>query len=120
MVKINKNVNFYTRQRDARLKELRQIGPFIAGSMVRIAHTCGNPNCKCTRGQKHENYYLTCKVKQKTQTRYISVDLEDEVRRWTTEYKRVKRLINEISQLQRNIIKQYGVEKKARRKANRR
>lgn len=115
-MRFNKNVKFYTKQREARLKQIRNIQPFVAGSMVKIAHTCGNPNCKCARGQKHENYYLTYKVKQKTRTKYIPVKMEKEVEGWTLEYKHLKRLINEISQLQKNIIRQYGVEKKARRK----
>ncbi len=110
------NVKSYTMQRDARLKEIHAIGPFIAGSMVKIAHTCGNPNCKCARGEKHENYYLTYKVKQKTRTKYIPVDMEDEVRSWTSEYKRLKKLIEEVTELQRKIIRKYGEEKKAKRK----
>lgn len=119
MVRFNKNVKFYTRQRDARLKRIHSIGPFIAGSMVKIAHTCGNPNCRCARGDKHENYYLTYKVKQKTQTRYIPVDMEEDVKKWTLEYKYLKCLIEDVTQLQKKIIKQYGVEKKARSKGKR-
>lgn len=115
MFKFNKNVGFYTRQRDARLRQLKDVGAFVAGSMVKIAHTCGNPNCKCARGEKHENYYLTYKIKQKTQTRYIPVDMEEEVKEWTREYKHLKGLIREVSQLGIKILKQYGVEKKARR-----
>jgi hypothetical protein len=115
-MRFQRNVKFYTMQRDARLKDINNIGPFIAGSMVKIAHTCGNPNCKCARGDKHENYYLTWKVKQKTRTKYIPVDMEGEVRNWTEQYKRLKKLIAEVTELQRKIIKQHGVEKKAKRK----
>ena len=110
------NVKSYTAQRNARLKEIHAIGPFIAGSMVKIAHTCGNKNCKCARDEKHENYYLTYKIKQKTRTKYIPVDMEEEVRSWTSEYKRLRKLIEEVTELQRKIIKQYGVEKRVKRK----
>lgn len=112
-----KNSNFYIRQRQARLKEIQNIGPFIAGSMVKIAHTCGNSNCKCARGEKHVNYYLTYKEKRKTRTKYIPVAMEEEVKKWTEEYKRLKKLIEEVSELQKKIIKRYGVEKKAKRKS---
>jgi hypothetical protein len=115
MFRFNKNLKFYSKQKDARLKQLSRIKPFIAGSMVKIAHTCGSPNCKCATGEKHENYYLTYKIKQKTITQYIPVDLEEEVRGWTLEYKRVKRIMNEVSLLQRKILRQYGVEKKIKR-----
>lgn len=116
MMILQRNVKFYKRQINARLKQLKNIQPFIAGSMVKIAHTCGNRNCKCTRGEKHENYYLTYKIKQKTMTKYIPVDLEKDVKKWTLEYKRIKKLLNEISQISFHILKQYGVEKKANKK----
>jgi len=117
MVKFTKNVRFYIRQRGARLKQLRDIKPFIASSsMVKIARVCGNPNCKCVKGEKHENYYLTYAIKKKTHTRYIPIDLEDEIREWVLEYKRIKKLIKEITFLQLKILKQYKVEKKARKK----
>ena len=116
MVRFNKNVRFLTMQREARLKRLKGIGPFITGSMVKIAHTCGNKeHCKCSRGEKHENYYLTYKVKNKTRTKYIPVGMEGEVREWAWEYKRLKGLMKEISELGFAILKQYGVEKKALR-----
>lgn len=116
MVRLNKNVRFLTMQRDARLRQLKDIGPFIAGSMVKIAHTCGNKeHCKCSRGEKHENYYLTYKVKKKTKTKYIPVAMEEEVREWTRGYKRLKGLMKEITQLGLKILRQYGIEKKAMR-----
>jgi hypothetical protein len=117
MVRLNKNVKFLTMQREARLNKLKDIGPFITGSMVMIAHTCGNKeHCKCSKGEKHENYYLTYKVKNKTKTKYIPVAMEEEVRKWTLEYKRLKGLMKEISELGLKILKQYGIEKKAMRK----
>jgi len=116
MFKFGKGVGFLTREREARLRKLKDIEPFIAGSMVKIAHTCGNKeHCKCSRGEKHENYYLTYKVKNKTKTKYIPVAMEEEVREWTYEYKRLKRLMKEISDLGFKILKQYGIEKKAMR-----
>jgi len=117
MIKINKNLRFFVKQREGRLKRLMAIKAFIAGSMVKIAHVCGKSNCRCaTKGELHEQYYLTYKVKAKTQTRYIPMDLEDEIRNWTIEYKRIKTLMKEINLLQLKILKQYKVEKKARKK----
>lgn len=120
MVRDVKNLNFYVRQRDARLKILRNIGPFITGSIVKIAHTCGNVNCKCASGEKHENYYLTYKIHKKTKTRYIPVFLEKDVKQWSSEYKRLKDLLREITELQLKIIKQSGKERKARKQVEKR
>ena len=62
---IRKNRSFYIRKRDALLKRLRKIGPFVSGSMVVVSRRCGNPNCHCATGEKHKSFYITYKVKGK-------------------------------------------------------
>lgn len=117
MRKISKsNMKSYIKQRDNLLKQIKGIQPFIYGSVVKIAHTCGNVNCKCMKGAKHVNYYLTYKLEQKTRTKYIPVEMEKEVHKWSEEYKQLKVLINKISELQIKIIKQYGLEKRKTKK----
>lgn len=110
-MKLTKNINYYLKLRDARLKELRAVKPFIDGSLVEIAHACGNPRCKCARGDKHIGYYLTSKSKGKTQTRYVPVGLYEEVQRWTAEYRYLKGIIKEINRIQRVIMKRYVKER---------
>jgi hypothetical protein len=99
------------------LKHLQAIGPFIDGSLVTIARACGNPRCKCARGEKHRGVYLTYKPGRthpgepaKTQTLYVPVALEEEVRRWAKEYDKLKHLIREMSDTQKLIIRQYVAE----------
>ena len=38
-------------------KLLSQYG-ILRGSPLRRQRVCGKPNCRCTRGQKHESLYL--------------------------------------------------------------
>lgn len=65
------------------LKQLAQIGPFVEGSL-----------CEFNRaGRKSSSWHLTYKVKGKTHTVYVPVDIVEEVRQWTQEYRRLKRLI---------------------------
>ena len=52
----------------ARQKDLQDQSPVLAASLVTIRRTCGNPNCRCARGQKHLGHYLTWKVQGKTGT----------------------------------------------------
>ena len=40
-------------RRNAKLKELAGVGPLLQGSLAEIRVTCGNPNCRCARGEKH-------------------------------------------------------------------
>lgn len=100
-------------RRDARLKRLAGLGPFVAGSLVEIEHRCGKPGCRCAKGQRHRAYLLTTKVKGKTKSIYIPKDLLPEVRKWTQEYRRQKSLTREISKLGWAIIHSYVPTKRA-------
>ena len=85
-VKTSKN-RFVTR-REALLRQVATIGPFIEGTLVRLPHkTC-----------RHVAHRLTFKVKGKTRAVYVPVDRVKDVEAWTKEYKRLKRLIRSVTQ----------------------
>jgi hypothetical protein len=54
-----KNANAYRREVAARLKKLADFGPMIDGSLVVVRRRCGNPRCRCARGEKHPAHNLT-------------------------------------------------------------
>lgn len=98
-----------------KLAALGKPRPFIAGSLVKIQRRCGNPNCRCAReGPKHEAHLLTTKVKGKTQSIYVPVDMLEEVRRWCRQYRAVKAGIKEASDCCEQLIRLYAKEKRAR------
>ncbi len=102
--------------RDARIKKLGEAKPFIAGTISEYKIACGNPRCKCTRGEKHPMAHLTYKDEnQKTVSVYIPVDMRQEVAQWVEEYKRLKKLIAEISDLQEQIIRRHVTEKRLKK-----
>lgn len=74
-MKIPKHPTLIRRFLQARQKQLQARSPVLAASLVTIRRACGNPNCRCARGQKHPGHYLTWKVKAKTHTAYVPVDL---------------------------------------------
>ena len=78
-------------RRDARLKELATLGPLLQGSITTVGVKCGNPNCKCAQGEKHTSNILTKKVNGKTKSVYVPVDMLEEAREWTQEYRRLPR-----------------------------
>jgi len=84
-------------RRTAKLKQLARIGPFVAGSVCRVKRRCGYPNCRCAKGQPHWAYALSYKVKGKTKTVHVPKDLVPEVQAWVNEYKRIKKLMREVS-----------------------
>ncbi len=87
------------RSRDARLAELQGAGPFVRAYLRLVDVRCGSPTCHCATGKGHPSYYLVVKRDGKTETRYVRKDRLEEVRGWLRQYKRVKRLVQEISEL---------------------
>jgi hypothetical protein len=104
-MKTPKHPTLIRRSREARLKALRRARPFLGASLVRIARVCGNPRCRCTRGQKHVSWYLTYKEKAKTRTLYVPLASLPEVRQWIQEHRRLKSLSREISQLSLALLR---------------
>lgn len=114
--RVKVNTNWLKRKRAALLKELGFCKPFVDGSIVKVRRRCGNKNCKCaTKGEKHESLYLMYQVKRKTKAVYIPVDLEEEVKEWSLEYKRVKQIMREISRAQKSIIRRHVKEKRLKK-----
>ena len=101
-------------RRGARLKELAGTGPVLEGSLAEIRVTCGNPNCRCARGEKHRSHILKREFRGKTQSLYVPVDLVKEAQDWVQEYRRVRSLLREISELNRSIIRAHVATKRAR------
>jgi hypothetical protein len=104
-MKIPKHPTLIRRMRDSRVKQLVPRGPVLAGSLVQIAKHCGHAGCHCQRGQKHVGWYLTRSVDGKTQTTYVPLTMLEEVQGWIKEYRRLKTLTAEISQLNRELIR---------------
>jgi hypothetical protein len=106
-VKIPKHPTLIRRSLQARQKELQAQSPVLAASLVTIHRACGNPNCRCARGPKHPGHYLTWKVKAKTHTAYVPVDLVPQVKQWTQEHRRLKQLVRQITQLALALIQTH-------------
>ena len=75
---------------------------FIRGSLVNMARACGNPGCKCARGEKHESLYLAARVseeggKTKRKMIYIPPEWEARLREWVETYKKSEDLLEGIS-----------------------
>jgi len=109
------NSLYFERRSQSLLRRLAEVGPFVAASLVCVAHRCGNPRCRCASGEKHPAWRLTYKdAKQKTVTVYVPVGLLEEVRQWVRNYRAFKRLGAEISAAQLARVRLYVREKRRR------
>jgi len=91
----------------ARTKQLGECSISISGSLAKIARKCGRKNCRCAddSSARHTAHLLTSKVKGKTKSVYVPVELVEEVGSWTRERKRIKQLLKEIDELGEQLIR---------------
>ena len=87
------------RRTRSRLAQLISQRGLLRGSLLLRRRVCGKPNCKCTRGQKHESLYLVISEGGRTRQLYVPRDWESRVRRWVEEYHRARQLMEEISRI---------------------
>ena len=105
--------NVLRKRLDAALQNLGGGKPMIEGSLAAIRVTCGNPNCRCAKGEKHISHIITSKVNKKTKSVYVPTDMVEEVTAWVEEHRRVKKKLKEISALSEQIIKQHVAVRRA-------
>ena len=104
------------RMLDRRLKQLVPVGPLLAASLNRVNKRCGQPSCRCHHGGPlHQAYHLTVSQGGKTRNVYVPQDLLDEVRTWIQEHRRLKGLVNEVSQLTLALIQRHVQDRRRRR-----
>ena len=103
-------------RRNAKIKELGAIGPVLCGSLTTIKVKCGNPECRCAKGEKHTSNILTKKVSGKTKATYVPVEMVDEAKEWTENYRKAKKLLKEISNCNEMILKKYVRTRKIKKK----
>lgn len=72
----------------------------IRGNLANRERTCGKPSCKCvTRGEKHVSLYLVVSVEGKYRQIYVPRAFEEVVRRWVENHSKARKLLEELSNL---------------------
>lgn len=94
------------RKRRRALKALQVNPRIIKGSPVSLARACGQPNCRCRKGKKHVSLYLSRSLKGRTTMLYIPHRYEDAVQEGVAEYKRILKVLDELSQANLEAIKE--------------
>jgi hypothetical protein len=94
-------------RRQGLVQLLPPAGEVLRGSLVERYVTCGNPSCKCTRGERHgPMWYLTVTLGPgRTTGGIISTDQVEQVRRWIENYHRLKEDLERISEINRELLR---------------
>lgn len=85
--------------------EMRKLGQIIMGSMNFRKIKCGKTNCKCARGELHECWCITYKEKGKTRTISIDKNKVGEALMMRRSYKKMKKLIKELSLVNYELVR---------------
>ena len=95
--------NRYSTRRTATLAKLRQLGPFLEGHLAQFKRPgCAKPG-----------WHLTFKQQGKTRTVYVPMDLVAEVKLWTRNYQRLKKLIRQVTRHSLGLIRSQVAKRRA-------
>jgi len=83
----------------SKLHRLLAEGGIMHASAIVMRRVCGKPNCRCTKGHKHESLYVARSNKGKQQMKCVPKAKEAQVKAWVQRYKEVKKAIDELSTL---------------------
>ena len=94
-------------RRRALVELLPQLEQTLRGSLVERHLGCGNPDCRCARGQRHGPvWYLSVTLEPgRTTGGVVTPEQPDQVRRWIDNYQKVKQHLEKISQINRELLR---------------
>ena len=95
-----KYMNINLKKATSYLARIVHKGNYLRGNPVIMKRVCGNKNCKCIReGKKHISLYICKKEEGNTKMTYVPKRLEDEVQEKIANYRKIKKLLERISEL---------------------
>ena len=80
-----------------RAVELFREGGFLRGSVSVRRRVCGKPNCRCTRGERHEGMFVVYRLANRMTQIYVPKAWEPRVREWVKRYGDVREVIEKLS-----------------------
>jgi len=94
-------------RREGLAKLLPPLREVLRGSLMERYLTCGKPDCKCARGERHGPvWYLSVSLDQAHRTgSTIASHQVEQVRRWIENYHHVKERLDKISDINRELLR---------------
>ena len=100
-------------------QQLPPVTEILRGSLLERYVTCGNPACKCAKGERHGPiWYLTVTLGPgRTTGGIVPVEKVAEVRGWIENYRKLKDHLEKISDINRELLRrQRAQQRKHQRK----
>src|SRR3954449_12835214 len=108
-------------RREGLTRVLPPLGEVLRGSLMERYLTCGNPDCKCTRGERHGPiWYFSVTLDQSHRAGCtVPDDQVEQVRRWIENYHQVKQNLEKISDINRELMRRRKDTNKKRKNPKR-
>ena len=105
-------------RREGLTKLLPPLREVLRGSLMERYLTCGKPDCKCARGERHGPvWYLSVSLDQARRTgSTVPSHQVEPVRRWIENYRGVKDRLEKISDINRELLRREKGLKRHRNK----
>jgi hypothetical protein len=106
------------KRREGLTQLLPPLGETLRGSLMERYLTCGNPDCKCARGERHGPvWYLSVTLDQSHRKgSTVPADQVEQVRRWIGNYHQIKERLEKISDINRELLRRQKQHDKPKRK----
>ena len=104
-------------RRQGLAEQLPPVTEVLRGSLVERYVTCGNPTCKCAKGERHGPlWYLTVTLGRGRTTGGIIPDEKvEQVRGWIENYHKVKDHLERISEINRELLRRQREQQRKRK-----
>ena len=75
----------------------------IKGTLYQSARVCGNPNCKCAKGEKHISWYLIVNRDGRSRQDYVGAVVPFEIQERVDRFQNYKRIVQRIRSIDKEI-----------------
>ncbi|MBV8904957.1 MAG: hypothetical protein JOZ22_15100 [Acidobacteriia bacterium] len=108
-------------RRQGLAQQLPSVTETLRGSLVERYVTCGNPSCKCAKGERNgPMWYLTVTLgRGQTTGGIIPTENVEQVRSWIENYHKVKDHLEKISEINRELLRRQREQQRKRQRAKR-
>ena len=106
-------------RRQGLAQQLPPVTETLRGSLVERYVTCGNPACKCAKGERHGPlWYLTVTLgRGQTTGGIVPTEKVDQVRGWIENYHKVKDHLEKISEINRELLRRQREQQRKSQRA---
>jgi len=85
------------------LRQVHRPLPMVSGSLFQMRRRCGNPRCKCARGELHTSWYLSKRKDKKTKLIYIGKIVPEWLSTRVLRYQSYQKTLAEIRKIDSEI-----------------